>query len=559
MLDIALSGQMFDDCSIWEHLEAASAFGYRGVELRSTHVKPSTPGKELEQIREYLRNNGLRVNCLSCFTGNYGLLTEAGCEEAYHEFCRYINLAIYFDADLIRVWPAWQSSVSAPQEVWDRAVRWMALSAEAAAVRGRRIAMEMHHGTLCDTPESSLRLLKRIENENVGLIFDPVNLYQTPVELLAEAIPLLGKHIFDVHVKDIIRLESGAHPGSFRYDYYARHIGRFTNVVPPESDREDYYAHRRIGHGALDWQSLLEALNRMGYTGMLGVESVNEKDCCMPSGRALAKTCIDDLTALYKYSPSIRNWHAVSPDAPGMHEVITPGSKPCKAVLIYRLNLPPSGLYRLDTGRLEMNAVVIAGDTLISGGGIKAGLNRLDSFYLPGKHALSLTAGNSGAVLYIGAAVCDGIGKPFFRRYDPLLPVGTVHQVHGEGPHRREVFFTLDEQMPASRLICGITRGQNGGWTSWPPHQHERDLEEVYCYFDMPETGKGLHLSYLNEGGLNTLDVYAVSNGHMVLAPKGYHPTVAMPGVSNTYFWVLAAFTPESRSYNLVQRDPELV
>jgi 5-deoxy-glucuronate isomerase len=43
----------------------------------------------------------------------------------------------------------------------------------------------------------------------------------------------------------------------------------------------------------------------------------------------------------------------------------------------------------------------------------------------------------------------------------------------------------------------------------------------------------------------------------MVLAPCGYHPTVASPSVQNTYFWVLAAFTPESRSYDLAVIDPE--
>ena len=40
MFEVGLSGQMFDDLTIWDHLDAAIRVGYRSVELRSTHVKP---------------------------------------------------------------------------------------------------------------------------------------------------------------------------------------------------------------------------------------------------------------------------------------------------------------------------------------------------------------------------------------------------------------------------------------------------------------------------------------------------------------------------------------
>jgi 5-deoxy-D-glucuronate isomerase len=46
--------------------------------------------------------------------------------------------------------------------------------------------------------------------------------------------------------------------------------------------------------------------------------------------------------------------------------------------------------------------------------------------------------------------------------------------------------MTVNPEAPASRLIAGWTFGRPGGRTSWPPHQHEQDLEEVYAYFDMP-------------------------------------------------------------------------
>jgi 5-deoxy-glucuronate isomerase len=47
-----------------------------------------------------------------------------------------------------------------------------------------------------------------------------------------------------------------------------------------------------------------------------------------------------------------------------------------------------------------------------------------------------------------------------------------------------------------------------------------------------------------------------VQTGSMVLAPCGYHPTVASPGTRNAYLWILASFRPESRRYDLAVLDP---
>ena len=179
------------------------------------------------------------------------------------------------------------------------------------------------------------------------------------------------------------------------------------------------------------------------------------------------------------------------------------------------------------------------------------------STYVPGATSARLRA-EEDAVFYIGAAPWAGAGKPFFRRFEDGLPLGPVHQIHGEGVAEREVFFTLNPEVPASRLICGFTWGREGAWTSWPPHQHEKDLEEIYWYFDMAAPGFGFHVSYLEPGGVSDACIHVVREGDAVAAPRGYHPTVASPIARNTYFWILAALTPESRRYDLAREDPTL-
>ena len=180
-------------------------------------------------------------------------------------------------------------------------------------------------------------------------------------------------------------------------------------------------------------------------------------------------------------------------------------------------------------------------------------LGRFDSFYLPAGCEVRVRALDE-LFLYAGGAVYEGVGEFFTRRCDLSLPLGAWHQVHGIPPYEREVFMTLDQATPASRLITGLTWGRNGGWTSWPPHQHEADLEEVYCYFDLEPPRFGLHLSY-REPGLPEA-AHLVSTGDCVIAPRGYHPTVGIPGAGNSYFWVLAARSRASRRYDLAVEDP---
>ncbi len=254
----------------------------------------------------------------------------------------------------------------------------------------------------------------------------------------------------------------------------------------------------------------------------------------------------------------MERWSVQSPEAPGFHAVITPETCECREAQIYRLNLKAGDSYVLETKALEMNPVLIEGFAKLSDhSSLHQTMKKFDAFYLPGGDSIRITA-LEDCIFYIAAAKCEGVGTPFFRSFDLSLPIGDIHQIHGSGVGRREVMFTLSHQESASKLICGLTWGGEGAWTSWPPHQHERDLEEVYCYFDMPLPHFGLHISYLESGGVEDIVTHTVHSGTMVQAPAGYHPTVACPGTCNAYFWVLAAFSQPSRRYDLAVLDPAL-
>ncbi len=252
----------------------------------------------------------------------------------------------------------------------------------------------------------------------------------------------------------------------------------------------------------------------------------------------------------------LESWKVQSSEEPGFHKVITPDTAECQEAQIFRLNLPTGQSYTLESGDLELHPVLIAGKAKLSDHDrLDQEMERFDSFYIPGQDKVTITA-LEDSIFYIAGAKYEGIGHPMFRKFDATLPVGDIHQIHGSGSGQREVMMTLAPGDEASRLICGLTWSGDGTWTSWPPHQHEKDLEDVYCYFDMPLPRFGFHISYLKSGEVEDLVAHTVHSGTMVQAPCGYHPTAAAPGGRNAYLWVLAAFSPAQRSYDLAITDP---
>jgi 5-deoxy-glucuronate isomerase len=257
------------------------------------------------------------------------------------------------------------------------------------------------------------------------------------------------------------------------------------------------------------------------------------------------------------YTPEVlldpRNWCYPSSEEPGMQLVVSPHNSACAVTWAYRLNLNAGESYELSHAALELNGAVVAGRVALEHGREDAaGLGKLDSFYLPAGDELRIRAAED-TVMYLGGAYYDGTGEYFLRRYEPDMPLGEVHQIHGQPPYEREVFMTVNQEVPASRLINGFTWGADGMWTSWPPHQHGADLEEVYCYFDLQPPRFALHLSSRTAGEVEA--VHPVRSGDFVVVPEGYHPTVSVPGSRSSYYWIMAAHSAESRRYDLAKSD----
>ncbi len=489
---LGISSAMFSKTSVWEQIEAAERFHFSCVSFVDTDVISGMAEGMLQGLKNRLRQAGLSV---------WSIQSGADTKESLEAS---LSLAVFLGAKHVRVSPG--------------EVDWLRAAAALTRTRGLSLVLDAS-----DDLEACASLLDAIGMDHVGIALNPAALYAAGKPATASQVGQIAPRIFEVMVSDCIRLEA-----------------------PTE---------RRIGQGGVDWLMILKALEGMDSPRALIVNCVGEKGTGMPTRAALAKASMHDLKMLLGTAYDKDSWLHLSPNGPGMHAVIAPDISDCQSVWVYRLNLPRGETYRLSTKEQEMNVVLIAGQASIKAETIAEMLMPLDSFYLPGRQEALLTA-REDCVFYIGAAVCEGYGKAFYRKFDLSLPLSDIHQMHGAGSGLREVFFTLEPGKPASRLLCGITYSMDGQWTSWPPHQHEKDLEEAYCYFDIPEGRFGMHLSYAESGDVEEMTVHPVRDGTMVLASRGYHPTVATPTMRNAYFWVLAAHAHESRRYDLAINDP---
>lgn len=175
--------------------------------------------------------------------------------------------------------------------------------------------------------------------------------------------------------------------------------------------------------------------------------------------------------------------------------------------------------------------------------------------YLPAGAKVRLRSMNGSARITVAGAR----GKAG----EPRLVTGNeiMTKAVGKENWNRTVYTHIADNVPANRLICGETVNRPGGWSSCPPHKHDRfnepsevPMEEVYYFQLEPKQGFGFMRVYTEPTDADPFDYsYAVEHGDTVLIPRGYHPVVACPGYTLNYTWILAG---EGRTYGAWSDDP---
>ena len=135
-------------------------------------------------------------------------------------------------------------------------------------------------------PETSAVLKKFLDSlgsRGVAVNLDPANLVMVSADDPVEAVHNLKDYIVHTHAKDGVML----HRGNPEYIYGVVH------PVPQEFAGIQYFEEVPLGTGGVHFETYLQALDNIGYTGFLTIERE-----CGDNPRGDIQTAIDHLTGI---------------------------------------------------------------------------------------------------------------------------------------------------------------------------------------------------------------------------------------------------------------------
>ena len=238
----------------------------------------------------------------------------------------------------------------------------------------------------------------------------------------------------------------------------------------------------------------------------------------------------------------------------GRRTAVAPGTTAARYLHYGRITLAAGDEpVKFSSGDHEVGLICLKGKATVRAGGETFTLDQYDAVYVPRDSEIEVEGD------------CDlaEVSAPVEKRY-PLKFVSykevrqnpKLHLIAGKPPAERDLNVLIGANVEAGRIMAGVTFSTPGNWTSWPPHEHSKLLEEAYLFIDMPAPSFGVQFVYTDPEKPELVQV--VREGDCVLMPQGYHPNVAAPGGQINFLWMMAAIREgEDRLYGVVNVQPE--
>lgn len=168
-----------------------------------------------------------------------------------------------------------------------------------------------------------------------------------------------------------------------------------------------------------------------------------------------------------------------------------------------------------------------------------------DSVYCGTCPRVTVRALRDGTEVAVAGGLCAQPFAPF--RITPE-EVQVVEVGSKETHSKRKICHILGQNGAgrAGNLLVSELYGDEGSWSGYPPHKHDRerppdetDFEEIYHFRYRPETGFGAQFCYPEDGGGTDPVAVLTRHGDTFLIDRGYHPTVRAPGYDGYVFTIL--------------------
>lgn len=236
-------------------------------------------------------------------------------------------------------------------------------------------------------------------------------------------------------------------------------------------------------------------------------------------------------------------------------------------------------LYRLKAGDVaaeragdrEAVLVLVEGKASITGADRDWGIlgDRMDVFEKTPPHCLYLPNGSdwtATAETDCVLAVCTAPGKGGHEARR-IGPEGISLTDRGKGTNTRYINnIAMEAEDYCDALLVTEVFTPAGHWSSYPSHRHDEDdfprityLEETYYHRLNPSSGFGVQRVYTDDRTLD--ETMSVSDGDVVLVPRGHHPCAAPYGFEMYYLNVMAGprrnwrFVPAPEVEWIMERD----
>jgi len=242
----------------------------------------------------------------------------------------------------------------------------------------------------------------------------------------------------------------------------------------------------------------------------------------------------------------------------GRRTAVAPGETAARFLHYGRITLAAGDdPLTFNTKTHETGLICLNGKATIKTDGQTFQLDRYDAVYVPRDSDVEVTVdGQAGCDLAEVSAPVDNRYPVKFVSYKEVRQNPKLHLIAGKPPAERDLNVLIGANVEAGRIMAGVTFSTPGNWTSWPPHEHSRLLEEAYLFIDMPAPSFGVQFVYTDPNKPELVQV--VREGDCVLMPQGYHPNVAAPGGQINFLWMMAAVREgEDRLYGVVNVQPE--
>ncbi|MBC7287037.1 MAG: sugar phosphate isomerase/epimerase [Armatimonadetes bacterium] len=247
---IAICSKILQEYDMLEAIEIAAGLGYEGMEIFGVprHLPENVDDELVEETANQLFNYGMACVTLCTYVGNFAQKSDAECEAELGKFRRYLDIAERLDCRMIRVLPGGPPRPeNAREDHWLRAAYYLRECCDMALGRGIDVIVENNFG-LTATVDATLHLINLVDRPNLGVNYDPGNLFRMDKYYGVEALARFGTLVFNVQVKDCAK---------------SRGVDEWQLL---------------LGEGEVDYKTIFTWLLDHGYVGFVSAESHREPD-----------------------------------------------------------------------------------------------------------------------------------------------------------------------------------------------------------------------------------------------------------------------------------------